>query len=64
MTFPPQGFRQVLTKLDAGEADVIVTDDAEAAAWAGANGYRVKAEEQSGETLYEISPGDIGLTPA
>jgi hypothetical protein len=56
------GFREALTKLDTGEADVIVMpEEPEIAAWARQHGYQVDAEPYEGVTMYTIRPGDPGL---
>lgn len=61
---PEAGFREALTKLDAGEADAIVTPEVGAAQWALDHGYQVDVRETEIGPLYEIKPGDGGtVTP-
>jgi ABC-type amino acid transport substrate-binding protein len=55
---PEQRFREALTKLDLGQADVIVTPEVDAAQWARDHGYRVDVGEMEIGTVYEIKPGD------
>lgn len=57
-----QRFRSVLTALDTGEVEVIVTPSTKAAEWAQDHGYRIKSEpDPSGGTIYLIFPGDDGI---
>lgn len=51
---PDAAFRAVLTKIDLGEADLVVTPSPEVAQWAEQHGYRIKRDSQNGTPIYEI----------
>lgn len=55
---PDHGFRVALTRIDLGEADLIVTMAVEAAHWAEQNGYRVTRELHRDNVIYEIRSGE------
>jgi hypothetical protein len=62
---PCAGFREALTQLDLGEADLIVTTEADATQWAERHGYLIVREVQDGAPIFEIRPGGRGvLSPA
>ena len=48
------------TAMDAGDADIIVTQSADVAQWADKHGYVVRAAAEDEVTIYEIWPGDSG----
>jgi len=54
------GTRAAFTAVDTGEVDLILTADENLADWAERHGYRVRAADQDGATVYEIWPGDTG----
>ncbi|GAA4439129.1 hypothetical protein GCM10023170_010300 [Phytohabitans houttuyneae] len=59
---PDPGFREALTQLDLGEADVIVAPPGDHVEWARQVGYKVTAGEIDGATVYEIKPSKDGDT--
>jgi hypothetical protein len=54
------GTRAAFTAVDTGDVDLILTGDEDLADWAERRGYRVRAADQDGATVYEIWPGDAG----
>jgi hypothetical protein len=54
------GTRAAFTAVDTGEVDLILTGDENLADWAERHGYRVRAADQDGVTVYEIWPGETG----
>ena len=58
---PERGLREALTKIDVGEAEVVITPAIEAAEWAADHGYRVEVAEMDDTPVYEIHPGDSGV---
>jgi hypothetical protein len=60
---PCTGFREALTQIDLGEADLIVTTEGDAAQWAERHGYLIVSQLQDGTPIFEIRPGDRGAIP-
>jgi hypothetical protein len=49
---------EALARIDAGDADLVVTSSAETANWAEHHGYLVRTvKHDGGMTMYEIWPG-------